>query len=98
VGRSRVSVSVTTDAAGVLVLADPWYPAWRVSVDGRRSELLRVDHAFRGVRVPAGTHTVVFSYWDQRMFVGAILAVVTVLALLGWWLLRQRILRGEPRS
>lgn len=98
VGRSRVSVSVTTDAPGVLVLADPWYPAWRVSVDGRRSELLRVDHAFRGVRVPAGTHTVVFSYWDQRMLVGAILAVVTVLALLGWWLLRRRITPGEPRS
>jgi hypothetical protein len=91
VGRSRVSVSVTTDAAGVLVLADPWYPAWRVTVDGKRSELLRVDHAFRGVRVPAGTHTIVFSYWDTRMLAGTILAAVTLLALLGWWLLRRRI-------
>jgi hypothetical protein len=90
VGQTRVSASVTTDAAGVLVLADPWYPAWRVSVDGKGSEMLRVDHAFRGVRVPAGTHTVVFTYQDRRMQTGAILALVTGILLIGWWLVRRR--------
>jgi Bacterial membrane protein YfhO len=89
VGETKVSASVTTDAAGVLVLADPWYPAWRVTVDGKRSELLRLDHAFRGVRVPAGTHTVVFAYQDPLMRGGAILAPVTVLALVGCWLVRR---------
>jgi hypothetical protein len=40
---------------------------WRVRVDGRPDELLRVDHAFRGVRVPAGSHEVVFTYEDRAM-------------------------------
>jgi hypothetical protein len=89
VEETKVSVRVTTDTAGVLVLADPWYPGWRVRVDGKGRELLRVDHAFRGVRVPAGTHTVVFSYQDRRMQAGAIVAVLTGLGLVGLWLLRR---------
>ena len=48
--------SVRTDAVGLLVLADPWYPQWRVDVDGQPAELLRADHAFRGVGCrPAAT-------------------------------------------
>jgi hypothetical protein len=96
VRETKVSVLVTTDAPGVLVLADPWYPGWRVSVDGRGSELLRVDHAFRGVRVPAGTHRVVFTYQDRRMQGGAILALVTGMILIGWWLVRGRRPPRQP--
>jgi Bacterial membrane protein YfhO len=83
--QTRVRVSVRTGADGLLVLADPWYPQWRVRVDGRPAELLRVDHAFRGVRVPAGSHEVVFSYEDRAMRLGAWLAVATCLALAGAW-------------
>ena len=93
--QTRVRVSVRGDADGLLVLADPWYPQWRVRVDGRPAELLRVDHAFRGVRVPAGSHEVVFSYEDRAMRLGVGLALATGLALAGAWAWRQRrALRG----
>jgi len=93
--QTRVRVSVRGDADGLLVLADPWYPQWRVRVDGRPAELLRADHAFRGVRVPAGSHEVVFSYEDRAMRLGVGLALATGLALAGAWAWRQRrALRG----
>jgi hypothetical protein len=63
--QTRVQVAVRSGGDGLLVLGDPWYPQWRVQVDGRPAELLRVDHAFRGVRVPAGSHQVVFTYQDR---------------------------------
>jgi len=88
--QTRVRVSVRTGADGLLVLADPWYPQWRVRVDGRPAELLRVDHAFRGVRVPAGSHEVVFTYEDRAMRLGVGLAVATCLALAGAWGWRRR--------
>jgi len=95
--QTRVRVSVRGDADGLLVLADPWYPQWRVRVDGRPAELLRVDHAFRGVRVPAGSHEVVFSYEDRAMRLGVGLALATGLALAGAWAWRRRALRrGAP--
>ena len=75
---------------GLLVLADPWYPQWRVEVDGKPAELLRVDHAFRGVRVPAGHHEVVFTYQDRALWLGAAVALATCLALAGLWAVRRR--------
>ena len=88
--QTRVEVGVQSAAAGLLVLADPWYPQWTVTIDGRPAELLRVDHAFRGVRVPAGTHRVVFSYEDRALQVGLVVSAMTVLGLTGLWLWRRR--------
>jgi hypothetical protein len=99
VEHASVELSVRTDASGLLVLADPWAPAWRVTVDGRPAELLRTDHAFRGVWLPPGTHTVVFSYEDRLMQLGAWLALVTVIGLLvAWLVLRRRRLPVRGRG
>jgi glycosyltransferase involved in cell wall biosynthesis/SAM-dependent methyltransferase len=97
VEHASVEVSVRSDASGLLVLADPWAPAWRVTVDGKPAELLRTDHAFRGVWLPAGQHTVVFTYDDRLMQLGAWLALVTVVGLLAAWLVlrRRRAAAGE---
>ena len=89
-GRTRVRVLAETAADGLLVLADPWYPQWRVEVDGKPAKLLRVDHAFRGVLVPAGRHQVVFTYQDRAMWLGAALTLATCLALVGVWAVRRR--------
>ena len=89
--HTRVEVSVQTGTDGLLVLGDPWYPQWRVEVDGRPAELLRVDHAFRGVRVPAGRHRVVFTYQDRALQAGLLVSSLTVSALAGlWWWRRHR--------
>jgi hypothetical protein len=88
--QTRVEVSVRGEADGLLVLGDPWYPQWRVEVDGRPAELLRVDHAFRGVRVPAGEHRVVFTYQDRALQAGLVLSSLTALGLVGLWGWRRR--------
>jgi hypothetical protein len=89
-GQTKVRVAVETATDGLLVLADPWYPQWRVEVDGRPAELLRVDHAFRGVRVPAGAHQVTFTYQDRALLLGVALAAATSLALAGLYAVRRR--------
>jgi membrane protein YfhO len=88
--QTRVQVAVQSDGDGLLVLGDPWYPQWRVEVDGRPAELLRVDHAFRGVRVPAGSHQVVFTYQDRAMAAGLVLSLAAALGLAGLWWRRRR--------
>jgi hypothetical protein len=96
--QTRVEVSVRTDTDGLLVLGDPWYPQWRVEVDGRPAELLRVDHAFRGVRVPAGSHRVVFTYRDRALQAGLVVSSLTVLGLAGLWRWRRRRGRAAFRT
>ncbi|MFH1469550.1 MAG: hypothetical protein ABIO70_34515 [Pseudomonadota bacterium] len=48
--------------AGLLVLAETWYPGWHAVVDGVEVPILRADLALRGVALAAGEHEVVFSY------------------------------------
>jgi hypothetical protein len=79
--NGTVDARVRTDRRSLLVLADSWYPGWRVTVDGKPAELLRTDHAYRGVVVPAGEHQVRFTYVDRPLQFGAGLAGLTVLGL-----------------
>lgn len=98
VGNTTVSASVTATAPALVVLSDPWYPQWHVYVDGKKAELLRVDHAFRGVRVEAGTHTVTFKYEDSAHVRGVVLALLTILGLAVAPFARRGITRLRARS
>ena len=60
--RNSVTIEVTADRAGVLVLHDIFYPVWEVLVDGQPRPLLRANLLFRGVEVTPGTHRVEFRF------------------------------------
>ena len=94
----RVVIETSAERDALLVLSDNWYPDWRVTVDGAETPLYRANHTFRGVRVPAGAHTVEFTFDPADLRIGFIVHVVGMLLLLGygvWYLLRSR--RHERR-
>ena len=48
---------------GVAVLSEIYYPkGWSAFVDGRPAPYFRADYVLRGIRVPAGEHTVEFRF------------------------------------
>ncbi|HWK80559.1 MAG TPA: YfhO family protein, partial [Thermomicrobiales bacterium] len=47
---------------------------WTVTVDGKPAELLRTNHALRGVAVPTGTHVIAMHYAPHSIRVGLILS------------------------
>jgi hypothetical protein len=59
---SRVAFATRAPAESVLVFFDAYSGGWSVTVDGVPGRVLRTDVCFRGVRLPAGAHQVVFSY------------------------------------
>lgn len=81
-GSNTLEIVVDTPQAGYLVLSDPFYPGWRVAVDGRPVEILRANYAFRAVAVSAGTHRVTMDFWPGTALVGAGLSALTLLVLL----------------
>jgi hypothetical protein len=81
----RVVVRTKSDAPGILVLAEAWYPGWRATVDGRSTEVFPVNGWMRGVVVPAGQSEVVFAFHSRLLVAGLAVSLASagiVLALL----------------
>lgn len=61
VNRQTYKTQAATD--GVAVLSEIYYPkGWTATIDGKPAEYFRADYVLRAIRVPAGEHTVVFSF------------------------------------
>lgn len=96
----RVELDVSTPVAGLLVTSEADAPGWKARVDDVPREVVRVNHAFRGVTVRAGRHRVVFTYdpWTSRagrVASGIALAATVALGLIGWR--RSRRVRAARR-
>jgi len=75
------------------VVADTYYPGWRVRVDGIVSEIYPANVAFRAVYLPAGRHRVAFEFHPESMRHGGWIFLVTCLflvALVFWMRHRAR--------
>jgi hypothetical protein len=80
--NARVTIRASLDAAGILVLADSFYPGWNAYVDGKREGILRANLFFRAVALPAGEHTVEFRYEPMSFKIGLVISVTTIFALI----------------
>jgi hypothetical protein len=77
-----VTIQTSLSGAGVLVLADSFYPGWRVYVDGKQQEILRANFFFRGVLLPKGEHRVEFRYEPRSFKIGLTVSLLTLCGLL----------------
>jgi len=92
------SLEVTMAHDGYVVISNAAWNGWRAYVDGRRTKIVRANHAFLGVYVPAGRHTIRLIYLPQSFVIGRwiSLATLVILALLGPRASRPRLSRILP--
>ena len=90
---NSTSFEVIAPHAGVIVLQEPWLAdSFRVTVNGRPTGYFRVNHAFKGVTVPAaGAYRVTFSYWPPHFTLALILCGAGVLLLVAGALAVKRL-------
>lgn len=90
---NQVVLDVALDDAGFVVLADTYYPGWRATIDGEETPVYRANSVVRAVYVPAGEHTVSFSFLPMDFVWGtAVSGLVLLLAVIvaGWGWTRNR--------
>jgi uncharacterized membrane protein YfhO len=81
-------IKYQADTAGILTLADSYLEGWRAEIDSKEVAVLRVDGAFRGVRIrEPGVYDVHFwyrpVYWNQTLAMAGVgLAIVGVGSIL----------------
>jgi hypothetical protein len=79
-GNERVVISTSSAGRSFVVLADQYYPGWKVFIDGRESRVWKANGVLRGVVVPGGEHEVVFEYSPLWLWASILAALVIAAA------------------
>jgi hypothetical protein len=74
-------LSIATESAGWLWLADVWYPGWHAWLDREPTQVLRANYLFRAVFVPEGQHEVIIAFRPVVFYLGAGISLLTWLGL-----------------
>jgi hypothetical protein len=80
----RVVLDVDLKLAGVVILADIYYPGWKLTIDGQPAPILKANRAMRGAAVPQGSHRLVYTYEPRSFKVGAALTITSIIGLAGF--------------
>ncbi|HWE48996.1 MAG TPA: YfhO family protein [Bryobacteraceae bacterium] len=78
----HISIDVTSEKSGLLVLSEMFYPGWHATVNGKPVQIYRVDGALRGVAAPQGTDRIELNYAPFNIFAGIAITALTFLAVL----------------
>jgi len=81
-GLNRVDIVAMLDAPAYVVLADNFYAGWQATIDGEKTPIYRANSVSRAVQVPAGTHTIQFTFLPLDFLFGAMVSLATLLLAL----------------
>ena len=82
---SLIEIEAEAAAATVLVIAQNFYPSWRATVNGQPAPVLRANHAFQAIPIPAGKSTIRLDYVDWPFRIGAGISLMTLLGCVLLW-------------
>jgi Bacterial membrane protein YfhO len=80
-GNNDSRFSIQTKCDGYLVFTEPFFPGWRLYVDGKVEPLLQANYTFSAGFLRAGSHLVEKRYLPFSFLLGAILSGVSLLLL-----------------
>lgn len=103
---NRLTYEYTAAEPGVAVFSEIYYPhGWSVTVDGQPADYFRADYILRAMALPAGTHTVVFSFRApdfgvlSAVTLGSSLLILLLVAVAAvWTVMKNRKAKKEDGS
>ena len=87
----KVVIKTKSEKPGFLVLADTFYPGWRVFVDGSPTKIYRANFNFRAIVLPKGEHKVEFVYQPRLIKIGAMTSLTTGGVIVLFLVLRKKV-------
>ncbi|MEA2326979.1 MAG: hypothetical protein QOE68_1938 [Thermoanaerobaculia bacterium] len=87
-------IDASMEHGGFVVISEEVWKGWRAYVDGRPAKIVRANHAFLGVFVPAGNHAIRLTYLPQSFVIGRAITFGTLamigLAIAVWSVIKRR--------
>lgn len=85
---NRVELTAAMPKPGFVVLADTYYPGWQATLDGEKTTIYRANSILRAVYVPAGQHTIIFTFRPPDFLIGlgisGLTLVICMFVILRW--------------
>jgi hypothetical protein len=86
-----------SSGGGFAVFSEIYYPkGWKATIDGAEAPIVRANYILRALQLPAGTHTIEFTFAPKPYVVGnkvtmasSWLLIVVVVGCLGWSLRKE---------
>lgn len=77
------SITLDAEASGnnLLYFSEVYYPDWKVYIDGKPGEILKINYLFRGVVVPKGKHNIEFKFEPETYYTGKNISIGTNILL-----------------
>jgi hypothetical protein len=83
--EESMTIRASSNGDGLLVLSEVYEHNWKAWVDGKEVDILRTNHALRGIPLPAGDHIVELKYQPRALFIGIWITGGGIIAILGVW-------------
>src|ERR671933_1016206 len=80
-GANSMKLKTSSGSAGLLVLSEVYYPAWKAYVDGEPAEVYATDQLLRSVPIPEGEHEVELRYESEALEAGITISMVACAVL-----------------
>jgi len=95
---NQLTYKVKSGKGGVVVFSEIFYPGWTATIDGQEAELGRVDYVLRALKVEAGEHEIVLSFFPKSVdrtetiaYVSFVVLIILVLLVIGMEVKRRKL-------
>ncbi len=73
----KIAYETNSSFEGVIIFPEIYYPlGWNASIDGKPAEYFCADYTLRGMRVPAGKHTITWEFHPDSYYSGEKVALI----------------------
>lgn len=93
---NSVTIELNNPAPALLVMAEAWYPGWKIRVNGISSDALPANGWMRAFQVPPGRHNVEVYFHQNHLATGGAVSAISIIVCLV--LIRSSRRDPEPRT
>lgn len=79
---NRIHYEVASAGGGLLLMRESWAPGWMAIVNGRETEVLKIDEIFRGLDLRYGTNRIEMIYRPEPFYLSLAVSIASLLILL----------------
>jgi len=80
---NKVEMGAKLTADGFLIFSDPYYPGWKVYIDGKEDKIYRANYLSRGIALKKGEHEVIFKFEPKSVERGLYISSATMIIIIG---------------